>query len=80
MSKKKLKMGIIVIKLIPLLVGSNRSPETPKKLAAVLSMKKLGFRATPFYLCFSLLEKTKTGLRKRVETYLRTLKCVASSH
>eukprot|EP00116_Pleurobrachia_bachei_P009056 sb/3469318/ len=34
------KMGIIVIKLIPLLVGSNRSPETPKKLAAERSRDK----------------------------------------
>ena len=35
--------GKIFIKLIPPLVGPNRSLEPPKNLVAVLAMKKLGF-------------------------------------
>ena len=39
---------LIVINLIPLPVGSNRSLETPKKMSALSAMEKLDFWATPF--------------------------------
>ena len=73
--------GIIVIKLIPLLGGPIGSLEPPKKMFAIWWMKKLGFRATPFYLCFEAEAKNaKTALRGGVGTKSRALECSASSH
>ena len=66
--------GVIVIKLIPLLGGPTGSLEPPTKLAAVGLMKKLGFRATPFYLYFQPEAKTINPLRKGVETNPGALK------
>ena len=72
--------GIIIIKLIPLLGGPTGSLEPPKKLVAVFLMKKLGFRAAPFYLCFQPKAKTISMLKIGVEKKSRTLKCLPSSH
>ena len=69
--------GIIVIKLIPLPL--RRGPtgslllEPPKNGRGFL-MKKLGFRATPFYLYFQPRAKNTSILRIGVEIKSRALK------
>ena len=72
--------NIIVLKLIPPLGYSIGSLETPPESGKKLAMKKLGFRATPFYLCFKPKVNTETAFRNGVEKKLRALECRGSSH